>query len=66
MKQAPNQFNATQLFRDGWPIHTEVVVNDVKVIVPARPLGLDTIPNRFKQAWAVFTGKADALYWTGQ
>jgi len=31
--------------------------------VPARALGLDTIPNRFKCAWIVFTGKADALVW---
>jgi hypothetical protein len=31
--------------------------------VPSRPLGLDTFPARFKAAWLVFTGKADAVTW---
>ena len=66
MKQAPGQFSATQLIRNGWPASREIEVDGKKVVVPGRPLGLDTIPNRFKQAWAVFTGKADALYWDGQ
>lgn len=30
---------------------------------PARPIGLFSIANRFKLAWAVFTGRADALFW---
>ena len=29
------------------------------------PLGLDTISNRFKLAWQVFTGKADTVRWPG-
>ncbi len=33
--------------------------------VPARPMGLDTIPARFRAAWLVFTGKADALICPG-
>jgi hypothetical protein len=33
--------------------------------VPARPLGLDTIPNRVRAAWLVFTGKADVIVWPG-
>lgn len=66
MSQAPGQFSATQLIRDGWPVQAEVEFEGKKQWVPGRPLGLDTIPNRFKQAWAVFTGKADALYWDGQ
>ncbi len=37
--------------------------NDGKHYVPARPLGLYTIKNRVKCAWAVFTGKADAVVW---
>ena len=65
-KQAPSALNATQLIVNGWPSQAEIVVTDKKVWVPGRPLGLDTIRNRFKQAWAVFTGKADALYWDGQ
>lgn len=32
-------------------------------IIPARPLGFDTLGNRVRMAWAVFTGRADALYW---
>ena len=35
--------------------------------VPARPMkNLDTLPERFRLALAVFTGKADALFWPGQ
>lgn len=32
-------------------------------IAPSRPLGLDNFPARFKAAWLVFTGKADAVTW---
>jgi hypothetical protein len=35
------------------------------VWIPARPLGMATIPHRFKAAWLVFTGKADAVVWPG-
>lgn len=31
--------------------------------VPARPLGLDTLTNRLRLAWLVFTGRADAVIW---
>ena len=36
--------------------------------VSARPLGFQglCLSLRFKHAWNVFTGKADALYWHGQ
>lgn len=35
--------------------------------VPARPMkNLDTLPERLRLAWAVFTGRADALFWPGQ
>ena len=30
---------------------------------PARPLGFYSIQNRARLAWAVFTGRADALFW---
>lgn len=33
--------------------------------IPARPLGLDTLSNRFKLAWQVFAGKYDAVKWPG-
>ena len=31
--------------------------------VPARPMGLCSIRDRFRIAWHVFTGKLDALRW---
>lgn len=34
--------------------------------VAARPLGAPTLVQRFKLAWGVFTGRYDALEWTGQ
>ena len=34
--------------------------------VPARPLGYDSISNRLRAAWLVFTGNADAVIWPGQ
>jgi len=32
----------------------------------ARPIGMGGIKRRFKKAWKVFTGKADALVWYKQ
>lgn len=34
--------------------------------VAARPYGYFSLRNRLTLAWAVFTGKADALTWPGQ
>lgn len=34
--------------------------------VPARPLPFYSLTQRWKAAWLVFTGKADALTWPGQ
>lgn len=34
--------------------------------VPARPFGWQSWTMRWKAAWLVFTGKADALLWPGQ
>lgn len=33
--------------------------------VPARSLGWPSFGNRLSCAWAVFTGRADALFWPG-
>lgn len=33
---------------------------------PARPLPYETMFGRWKAAWLVFTGRADALVWPGQ
>lgn len=62
-KQAPTIWNTLDLFRHSRQCGTEIKPG---VWVPARPLGLDTIPARFRAAWLVFTGKADALLWPGQ
>jgi hypothetical protein len=32
--------------------------------MPARPLGYDSLSMRLRLAWAVFTGRADALFWS--
>jgi hypothetical protein len=34
--------------------------------VPARPLPWESLGGRFKAAWLVFTGRADAVTWPGQ
>jgi hypothetical protein len=34
--------------------------------VPARPIGWQSFGQRFRAAWLVFTGRADALTWPGQ
>ena len=34
--------------------------------VPARPMPYCSLSERFRAAWMVFTGKADALTWPGQ
>lgn len=63
MKKAPNLWTLK-----GLENHQDVVGIETEQggkWVPARPLGLDTLPNRIKLAWAVFTGKYDALKWPG-
>lgn len=47
--------------------HTDhtYVANQEGKYVPARGIGYATLRQRFKCAWLVFTGKADALVWPG-
>ena len=33
---------------------------------PARPYGMFSLRSRLRLSWAVFTGRADALFWPGQ
>ena len=56
------------LWASDWLIKTEVNIGTDKFPewVPARPLPMYTIFERWKAAWLVFTGKADALRWRGQ
>lgn len=49
----------------------DVIDNSTEVEIeskwyPARGIGLYSIFNRFRYAWMVFTGKADALIWHKQ
>jgi hypothetical protein len=58
--QAPNSWTIKSLLKS---ITEAQCSKDGKIWRSARPLGLDTIPNRLRLAWNVFTGKADALFW---
>jgi hypothetical protein len=64
MKQIPRLYTLRQLM---------ISVNGTEGVrilhnnewVPARPLGDGGLFRRFKLAWKVFTGKADAVTWPG-
>jgi len=44
--------------------HTNEVSKEIdKDWVPARPINIISLRQRFRDAWSVFTGKADALHW---
>lgn len=49
---------------DGW--YNDCQVEFGNQWVPARPQGWWSLSSRFKLAWAVFTGRYDALRWPGQ
>ena len=64
MKKAPSLYEFNELpcmCKDANGCQTMAKINGRWV--PARSLGLDTLPNRFRLAWMVFTGKADAILW---
>lgn len=65
MKLAPSRFHVDELMKDRstW---RQIEVKGEKKFVPCRPMGYFGIRHRVKMAWAVFTGKADALFWEGQ
>lgn len=60
MKNAPSYFKLKDLLKCISEIQTQYSDGSWG---PARPIGLDTIPNRIKLAWKVFTGKYDVLEW---
>lgn len=69
MNDRPNRFLATRMFAE-MLLQTQreikSTVNTEKTSwVPARPLP-PTYLSRWKLAWDVFRGKADALYWIKQ
>lgn len=60
-RQAPSTWTFNEIQN-----HHEIIGIDVEINgkwVPARPLGLDTLSNRIKTAWKVFTGECDAFRW---
>lgn len=58
-------YNADKLCEDACNGVPQVGLPDGRWVM-ARPLGLTGIRYRLRLAWDVFTGKADALYWTEQ
>lgn len=52
-------------------VHVETLAEGPQTCIngkwmPARALGYMSVWHRFKCAWIVFTGKADALVWPGE
>ena len=60
-------FYTAQSIKDHTSLRSKVIdnVRGKSVWVPARPSNhtCDTLKSRLKQAWMVFTGKADTLIW---
>ena len=61
MKKYPKAITLESLCNNIKGVSTEI---DGKW-VPARGLGYASLGSRFRCAWMVFTGKADALTWPG-
>lgn len=59
MKNAPNLWTMKELFDSAGSVAAKINGK----YVPARPLGFDSMLNRFRIAWEVFTGRADAVTW---
>jgi hypothetical protein len=62
LNTAPNSWQLLDLLAhcDEGP---KAIINGVSV--PARPYGFYSLSERCRLAWAVFTGRADALFWHG-
>lgn len=59
MSKYPNVWTLRQLFDSANSVSNEINGK----WVPARPDGYPTLRSRFRCAWLVFTGKADAVIW---
>lgn len=71
MKRFPNKIDAYELHKEWSDLNTpktsaQVEIDGVKKWVPGRHLGYPSFWSRCKLGWAVFTGRADALFWKGQ
>lgn len=65
--RVPSTFLCTNRFAKGLlEAQAGITMMGVKVWEPARPEPYYSIFERWKAAWLVFTGKADALRWVGQ
>lgn len=68
MRQCPKVYPLKQLAKIAVDSKTLISIRlgpTSQTWVPARPVHYDTIKNRLKAAWLVFTGKADAVVWPG-
>ena len=65
---APSRWEATALadYIRGICPRTGVKQGGVVVFVPTRPDSDLSLAERLRLTWAVFSGKADALFWKGQ
>jgi hypothetical protein len=62
-QKAPSLYTLDYLLSEAH--QTSVKFHNSDKYIPARSLGLDTLSNRIRLAWMVFTGKADAFTWPG-
>ena len=65
MKDGPNAWQMSDLaeqFRTGNGVWTRETL-DCRFPMPARPIGPNWFSHRWRLAWAVWTGRADALFW---
>jgi hypothetical protein len=69
MSHSPSEWELSALldYAQFGGVQAGIKIAGMTQYVPARPMkNLDTLPERLRLAWAVFTGKADALFWPGQ
>jgi hypothetical protein len=59
MKKAPSVYTVDEIYRT----RSTTAVNINGKYVVCRPIGLYSVANRFRCAWLVFSGRADALIW---
>ena len=64
--QYPGLHHADQLIAEGNDNQRQVMIEGKPRWVACRPEGYPSLRNRFRLAWKVFTGKADAFVWEQQ
>lgn len=66
MTRYPSIRNAYEMICEPGKYYNVSMSKDGKNWYPARSEGYPSILQRFRCAWMVFTGRADALIWPGQ